>query len=183
MSPHNNIERSSLQYALFILRHGESSFEAITDHRRELTPLGIQQVLKAADHLYNWIENLCSTDIDVEVSVSVSDAHRTLQTFEVIKGVLSDRGVSFHHFEQSSTLYLASHQRLHHHLLEKMTAVRSDSSRICDRSLMRLFVLIGHNPGLSDLINLLSGDPISLKTGGHVCLRPLDESLVRWSQC
>ncbi|MBY6186040.1 phosphohistidine phosphatase SixA [Marinobacter hydrocarbonoclasticus] len=43
---------------LFLMRHGEASFDAITDRQRPLTPLGVSQTQQMASHLASQIEQL-----------------------------------------------------------------------------------------------------------------------------
>ena len=66
---------------LFIMRHGEASFDALTDRQRVLTPLGKRQVEMSAKYINEQIQRL---DL-----ILVSPYIRTQQTLLACQSVLS----------------------------------------------------------------------------------------------
>ncbi|EIM73411.1 hypothetical protein A3SI_17991 [Nitritalea halalkaliphila LW7] len=137
---------------LLVLRHGEASpLPADQDKQRPLSAAGIQQLssLKHVAALWNQPVQ----------EIHGSTATRVLQTAELVSK----------HFLQppplhtESSLYLASSERL----LQYISSWPKTLNHM---------LLIGHNPGLSQLIYTLTGQRLHLETGMLVALEiPLDE--------
>ncbi|MEY4605164.1 MAG: hypothetical protein RIT43_2456 [Bacteroidota bacterium] len=124
---------------LYLIRHAKTDQKSSTglDFDRELLPRGVAQ----SKDLRAYIES-----IDVSVgTVLCSTARRTRQTFYHVRGAKED-SVRF-----LDTLYLADRQTL----LKEITRVEHNSD----------LMLIGHNDGITELAEYLTGADIYLKTG------------------
>ncbi len=119
---------------LHVLRHAKSSWDdtALPDHDRPLTPRGRRATARVAEHLRRQRVQpdlvLCST------------ARRAYETLEGIVGALNAKEIIV-----DQTLYGASVSEL----LARLRRVGGD---------VRSVMVIGHNPGLHDLVVTLAGD-------------------------
>jgi phosphohistidine phosphatase len=123
---------------IFLLRHSDAEYSSSTgmDFDRKLTILGIEKVLQyRTDYL-----KIIAVD-----AVFCSTASRTKETWKLLN--LNLGTCSFH-----SELYGASSDELIHFI----QGIPNVFSRV---------LLIGHNPGLSDLASYLTDEFYSLKTG------------------
>lgn len=117
---------------LTLLRHGIAHPESPTgDFGRELSLRGIAQAREAAKAL--------QADGPLPDRILSSPAHRTLQT---ARQVVADLGLSAHCLQEDPRLYLATTQSL------------LDILHEIDPTIDHLMV-VGHNPGLSQLAGLL----------------------------
>lgn len=172
--------RNESPLALFILRHGEATFQAHSDHQRPLTSQGVNEAYAAGLALCEWINDLGLAQ-ELELIVSVSDALRAIETWESVNQALIDSSLKVNKLDVCSELYLAPSQKISDYILSKIHQETQADPHTPPH--IKLFVLIGHNPGLSDLVYLLSSDFITLKTGAYTRLKPLDSSWARWAQC
>ena len=117
---------------IHLLRHAKSSWDDATlaDHDRPLAPRGI----KAATRLSGWIRE---SDVRPEL-VLCSSAARTQETFAKVEDALGSPRVVV-----ADSLYAASADELLHRLSQL-------SSKLYE------VLLIGHNPGLADLCQMLA---------------------------
>jgi phosphohistidine phosphatase len=130
---------------LIVMRHGEAEPDAgSSDHRRRLRPLG-QQDARAVGR------KLASAGWTPQAGY-VSDARRVLETQACVAESLP--GVAW---TQSGKLYLSPHQAV----LEQLREVANDWTTL---------MVIGHNPGLSDLVVVLTGEPVRLDTADAALL-------------
>ena len=102
--------------------------------------------------------------------VLVSEARRTQQTWDELKPQIEQLKIPKVNIHIHSSLYLASYEYLFHQVLEYLPA----------DEIPRALLLIGHNPGLSDLVNDLSASWLSLQTGQWIHLAPTKD-LARWT--
>jgi phosphohistidine phosphatase len=136
---------------LIVMRHGEAEPEVgSSDHRRRLMPLG-QQDARAVGR------KLVSAGWTPEAGY-VSDARRAIETQACVAESLS--GVAW---TQSGALYLSPHQVV----LDQLRGAATDWTTL---------MVIGHNPGLSDLVVVLTGEPVRLDTADAALLRVDAES-------
>ena len=130
------------------MRHGQATGGGVVDFERPLTSRGRKQIdIQAAQFkLPDGIRPDC---------VMCSTAKRTIQTAEILQKLF--KGVPFFYRD---TLYLAPVRRLTD-LIQNMDDV---FSRI---------LIIGHNPGLEQLVGLLDekGTRLSLGTADCVAIR------------
>jgi phosphohistidine phosphatase len=117
---------------LHVLRHAKSSWEdeTLTDHERPLSPRGIRDAKRIAKHL-----GTLGAPPDV---VLCSSAVRTRQTLDLVKASLGDALV-----DVEDGLYGASADAL----LERLHGIPESA---------RSALVIGHNPGLEELVLLLA---------------------------
>ena len=170
---------------LLILRHGEANLEGTTDHERSLTQKGIAQAKMAGQRLREWLTALDTSSSNREVLIIVSDAHRTQETWAQVRDCLDDDEVRGWTVRHTRELYLASVDYLYSLTLDVFMepySAQSFSPPLSNEvsNSARVLVLIGHNPGLSDLIHSLSGEWLSLQTGEYQRLQALDSSLTTW---
>jgi phosphohistidine phosphatase len=155
---------------LLVLRHAKSSWDVrgVVDHDRPLAPRGHE----ATERLRRYLEGL---ELPLEL-VLCSTAVRTVQTLEGIRaGLPEDVEVV-----QDGRLYAATAPTLLARLHEVPDATRA-------------VLLIGHNPGAQDLVELLTanGDPDARErlatkypTGGLAQLSvPAAWSELAWRSC
>lgn len=138
---------------LHILRHGNAPFSKInqTDFDRTLDEYGKSQVQKVA--------NSISQRIRIDHLIA-SPAKRTMQTTELCCQSL-----------QFSIKQVIWDQAIYNASLETLVSTIQTIDPIKTEVL-----LIGHNPGLSELTNYFSGDFIQLCTAGTISLEfELDE--------
>lgn len=130
---------------LILFRHGEAAAKRSqqSDHERPLTEPGRISVQRTAKRLQNqqWEPNLAL----------VSDAHRTQETFAEILSATS----WYVPFQTHSQLYLAGWKEIRA-LLEGRS--------------VRSLLVVGHNPGFSDSVNILTGQNVILDTAEAACL-------------
>jgi phosphohistidine phosphatase len=135
---------------LYILRHGTAGTpgESENDFDRELTPRGILDISAVGTLLTER-----NTTIDLIIS---SAATRTMQTARNIAALLDypPEGIL-----ERKSLYLASSNKI----LSMIEKVDNRHTNV---------MLVGHNPGISDLAPLLaSTDSPYLPPGGLICLK------------
>jgi phosphohistidine phosphatase len=132
---------------LILLRHAKSDWpDGVDDADRPLAPRGRKDAPAAG----RWLREHAP---DVE-AVSCSPALRTLQTWQLLRPELA--GTPALHAEP--LIYAATVRDL-------LTVVR----RLPAHATTAL--VIGHNPGLSELVAELAGKRIALKTSGLAVLR------------
>jgi phosphohistidine phosphatase len=117
---------------LHLLRHAKSSWddESLSDHERPLSPRGIRDAKRIAKHLG-------TLGAPPEV-VLCSSAVRTRQTLDLVKPSLGDASI-----DVEDGLYGASADAL----LERIHGIPESAGSV---------LVIGHNPGLEDLVLLLA---------------------------
>lgn len=142
---------------VIIIRHGEATPYADSDHARSLTQRGRAQLRETASRLS---EALSASSSPLEVWVS--DAQRAQETWRELSAAFEAEGVRDRcQIRHRADLYLASAEALYDHLLEASVA----------SSAPQTLILIGHNPGLSDLISTLDRSAWrTLRTGELVML-------------
>lgn len=118
---------------LYVLRHAKSSWDdpAVADHERPLAPRG----KKAAERMAAYFRR----HQIVPTLVLCSDARRARQTLKPIEDLLA--GKSDLRFEDD--LYAATAE----HLLGRLRSLPEGAPSV---------MLVGHNPGLQDLVLLLA---------------------------
>lgn len=119
---------------LYVLRHAKSSWadSGLTDHDRPLAPRGRRATTRLADHIRR-------RRIEPDL-VLCSSATRAVETLDGISGALRAN-----HVLVEKALYGASAADL----LARLGRVEDD---------VRSVMVIGHNPGLQDLVVTLVGD-------------------------
>lgn len=135
---------------LFIMRHAKSSWKdpRLDDHRRPLNKRG----KKTAPTMG---QRLKEKGVQLDVIVS-SDARRAVDTAASVAGVL---GLSSEDIREMPELYHASPDRI----LDIVKAFPDHWKQV---------MLVGHNPGLTELANRYLSPPIaSIPTAGIVELR------------
>ena len=143
---------------LILIRHGEAQVYAASDHERTLTFGGIRSLDRTKELLKTTIK--MSQNLSM-LNIWVSDASRTLETWEILKqGIdINNENLSI---QYRSELYLATPDFLHSSIIE--ADMRSNKPFT--------LMIIGHNPGLSQLVSELTSRPCSLTTGELVVLMP-----------
>ncbi|NRA12782.1 MAG: histidine phosphatase family protein [Crocinitomicaceae bacterium] len=128
---------------LHILRHAktEDTSHSEKDVDRRLHAQGIDQ----AKTLRGFFESITSLD-----EIWCSNAQRTRQTSEIVLQNIHPTP------NYTADLYMASKQNI----IQKLW--RFDSNKE--------LLIIGHNFGISDLVNYFTDDNIQLNTGEYVCL-------------
>jgi phosphohistidine phosphatase len=143
---------------VIIIRHGEATPYADSDHARSLTQRGRAQLRETASRLS---EALSASSSPLEVWVS--DAQRAQETWRALSPAFEAEGIGRDGVQvrHRADLYLASAEALYDHILEASVA----------SSAPQTLILIGHNPGLSDLISTLDRSAWrTLRTGELVML-------------
>jgi phosphohistidine phosphatase len=117
---------------LHLLRHAKSSWddETLTDHERPLSPRGIRDAKRIAEHL-----GAVGAPPDV---VLCSSAVRTRQTLDLVKASLGDASI-----DVEDGLYGASADAL----LDRIHGIPESAHSA---------LVIAHNPGLEELVLLLA---------------------------
>ena len=144
---------------LYLLRHAKSSWDdpGLPDRERVLAPRG----RKAAKRIAAYVDR---AKVRPEL-VLCSPAQRTRETLDRIGGSLGKPEVVF-----DEQLYAAGDDELLARVREVPDTVRS-------------VMLIGHNPGIADLLGLLAADrgsvPAEVPTGG---LATLSFAVEGWSE-
>lgn len=132
---------------LLILRHGKAA-QAATDFERPLSADGVKSVRRLAEVL--------TARVPQPERVLCSPARRTRDTLALLTGQLVDPSM----VEYPQSLYLASAE----HLLSWVVATPDDRQTL---------LLVGHNPGVSELVHLLADTRMqgALEAGTLVHLR------------
>ena len=133
---------------LALVRHGHAVNAAANDHCRDLTVQGLAAVHRLAPQLSGdvWDVMLCS------------DSQRTVDTAKTLQSLVMPEGVVLH---ESNALYLAGYDAIYSMILSLVNE--------CDK-----LVVIGHNPGLSDMASRLTGTMYGLS--------PADCALLSYSK-
>jgi phosphohistidine phosphatase len=120
--------------SLFVLRHAKSSWDdpALADHERPLAPRGRRAGKRIAEYLSR-------THIEPEL-VLCSTATRARQTLELVRPALGSPAVLL-----EDELYGASAGEL----LVRLGRIPFDVESV---------LLVGHNPGLEELVLMLAGE-------------------------
>lgn len=140
-------------HTLILLRHGKSDWSgAEPDHERGLTKRGRRQAAEAGA----WLADHAPPDLAV-----VSTARRTVDTWRTAAAELSAAPTA----RTDERVYAASARPL----LEVVHGLPEDA---------RTAVLVGHNPGLEDLVELLTGEVVRMTTSA-VAVLALDGA---WAQ-
>ena len=128
-----------LMLQLYILRHGKAvkPADSIKDFNRKLNKKGTAQV--------NQIGHILQQDKVKIDQIIASGAQRTQETAEIMDFYLQTNGIKF-----DDALYLANRENIGQ-LLSK-------------NAKEKVVLLVGHNFGLSDFVNYLSGDNLLLST-------------------
>ncbi|MBY5922116.1 phosphohistidine phosphatase SixA [Ferrimonas balearica] len=116
---------------LFLMRHGEASFDAVTDRQRPLTPLGVTQTQQMATHLARQLSQL---DL-----VFVSPYLRAQQSWQACEALLP-KPERVHHLDE--LVPDASPALAHDLLLAHMTLVKAKTG-----------LVIAHMPLLGYLVS------------------------------
>jgi phosphohistidine phosphatase len=148
---------STISRTLLLLRHGEAVAQRQDDFTRSLSAIGRQE----CQQLQLFFADPCTFLPEL---ILVSTAKRTEETYEAIAHLFSDY-VTVHKEHQ---LYLATTQEL----LQRIEQIE-------DR--YRIVMIIGHNPGLSQLVQRLSNKVHvpGLETG-ELCV--LQSEIITWQE-
>lgn len=137
---------------LFIIRHGKAESWGNSDHQRALHQKGIHQS-KFLNSYFKSLSNYSLTSL-------YSDAKRTSETFTHV----SD-GIPILEAQVKSEMYAADYMVL----FNLITFQTNDSD----------LILVGHNPGVSRLVEYLTGERYHARTGSMVVIKlPID----KWSE-
>ncbi len=142
---------------LIVMRHAKSSHDSDveTDHARPLNKRGRRDAPRVAAHLESigWVPDF----------IISSDSHRTRETLQgLLKGFDASIPHAFH-----SALYGGGY----HEMISVAGSIPPAAETV---------LALGHNPGWEELVELLSGESIVLKTATCALLR-LDESCT-WTE-
>jgi phosphohistidine phosphatase len=141
------------RHTLVVLRHAKSAWPAgVADAARPLAERGERDAPAVGRWLHDHVPG-----IDLTVC---STAVRTRQTWRLAAGQLDNTPA----FRLDERVYDAD--------VDDLLAVIHE---LPDTA--RTVVLVGHNPGLSDLVHVLTGDRVELKTSSVAVLRGPD----RWT--
>lgn len=136
---------------LHLIRHAKTDQESPTgkDFDRELLPRGWKQCAELSIHLTGVLDfTTCR--------VICSSSKRTRQTLEALSANFSEEETDF-----SEEMYLCS--------------VKTYLKLIWQEKHTEELVLIGHNFGISDLVNYFSDTQIEMKTAEYICIEfPFD---------
>ena len=129
---------------LTILRHGDASYEDpnINDWNRPLSTYGKIEIQEIAQYI--------KKNLPKPSKIISSNANRTISTAKIL---LNNNHWDQEILEEKEEMYLASLDTLLAIILEQPDSLGH-------------IVIIGHNPGLSDLCNHLAGQSIYLPTCG-----------------
>lgn len=142
--------------SLLIMRHGKSSWKnkALEDHERPLAKRGLRdtRLMGEVIHEKELIPQL----------ILASSSVRTTQTAQIFSEEVGYHGET----RVLDALYLAEAEKY----IDELKKVSSDFERV---------LIIGHNPGLESLLQMVSGSIEALPTGviAYISL-PIDD----WSQ-
>jgi phosphohistidine phosphatase len=125
-------------YELTLVRHAKSSWRYgyLEDFRRPLNKRGLKDCRRVPSAM---AKRLPRPDL-----VIASDSVRTIQTCEAVVAAMGIDGAAV---RLDHSLYLADAQKL----LDVVAGVELGVRRL---------MLVGHNPGLTDLVERLSGTPL-----------------------
>jgi phosphohistidine phosphatase len=144
---------------LYLLRHAKSSWDdpALPDHERPLAPRGVRDAKRISKHL----GRLGVTP----ALVLCSSAVRTQETLDLLRPTLGEVAV-----QVEEQLYGASSEAL----LERIRSVSDEVGSV---------LLIGHNPGVQDLVLALasSGAELELVEAKFPTAALATLALPRWS--
>jgi phosphohistidine phosphatase len=135
---------------LIILRHAEAvphGRMSDSDHSRVLTESGLYQAQSIGEKLYALIHS--------SVTIVSSDAARALQTAKIVHSKLPGSKL-----EVFPGFYSAGYRDIVDVALEKLKSTSN-------------LIVVGHNPGWSDAVEMLSGNPARLGTA-HAAILVLD---------
>jgi phosphohistidine phosphatase len=120
---------------IFLLRHAKSDWgnPALKDHERSLNERGQEAAPRMAEYIKS---KRYKPDI-----VLCSAARRTVETYDLVKSALGDAPVKF-----EESLYLAEMRNL----IERINWLDDALTSV---------LMIGHNPGLEQLANVLTRSP------------------------
>lgn len=141
---------------LYVIRHGKSDWnQGVKDFDRPLNPRGQRDAPMMGKHL---LQNYSIPDY-----VLSSSANRAISTARLLLNAMDFPIGSIH---ESNDLYHPS-----------VTDVLNEISKVSDD--LNTLYIFGHNPGFSDLISYLSGEPTELKT---CCVGVLELQVDSWSE-
>ena len=141
-----NGDMSGAQRTLVVLRHAKSAWpQAVGDQQRPLTARGRRD----APAVGRWLRD----NVDEITAVLCSPAVRAMQTWELVSEELDARAEA----QIDERLYGAS-------AAELLTIIRALPDTAAS------VLLIGHNPGVEDLVSVLTGIPQLLKTSAIAVL-------------
>lgn len=142
---------------LFLVRHGKAlpAEAGQRDHDRALAPRGIA----------NAHQQALVVQPEASDAMLVSDAVRTRETADVLMRTWASTGQSLPVRRDTPSGYLASAEQW-----MDLLSMEADAHP-------RIWV-VGHNPGISELVWLLSGTPVGMATADLV---HLELDLAHWS--
>ena len=135
---------------LYLLRHAKSSWSSpsLDDFDRPLNKRGIRSAPFMG-------EILLKKNISPELIIS-SPALRAITTAKIIAEKLK---YSFSNIRKDKKIYQAS-------TLDLLNVIKQTNNKL------KFLMLVGHNPGMTDIINLISDKRLdNLPTAGIVCLK------------
>ena len=122
---------------LILLRHAKAApKEGAEDFDRVLAPLGRQEVAPIARRLQ-------ADDLKPDIAL-VSPSARTRETWDIAKGALQDVALSFD-------------DRIYEAPVEQLLAVLREADGVVADGPAERVILVGHNPGISELAHVLAG--------------------------
>ncbi len=124
---------------IILIRHADAGHNQLTDKARRLSSYGKEQI-----HILE--EKIVQLSLPDSTCVMVSDARRTLETFNAIRSFFKTEHVII-----SDQLYLADKNQL-------LSAIQSTNNSFSH------LVIIAHNPGLEDLVYTLTNKEIIFTT-------------------
>ncbi len=141
---------------IILLRHGEAVFSKGDDHSRALTSYGREQIVAVATELSarGWFPD----------AIICSDSRRTLETMQVISNFT---GLKPKFEKVSPKFYLAGYDQI----IEEVAELEAHET----------LLLIGHNPGWSDAVGVLTGHYHNLGTGQAALLQNQEDE--SWVVC
>jgi phosphohistidine phosphatase len=137
---------------LIILRHGEAvphGRMSDTDHSRVLTEVGRAQAHSVGEKLAGLLKS--------SITIVSSDAARALQTAQIVHSLLPGSKL-----EIFPGFYSAGYREIAEVSLNKFESTTN-------------LIVVGHNPGWSDAVDMLSGSPARLGTA-HAAILLLDSA-------
>ena len=142
---------------LIIIRHGEAETYARSDHQRALTTRGVSALGRTQAKLQSVLDDSSTAE---HLEVWVSDARRAQETWAVLEQDLDiPRHVSLI-VKHDAELYLATQDMLYQRLIEADLSMQTPG----------IILIVGHNPGLSELVSSLTCRAHALNTGALVAL-------------
>ena len=128
---------------LHLIRHAKATSQVGTnDISRKLSTKGILQAKGLSEYLNGKIDGCL---------IWCSDAARTRQTLNIIEKEFSIEKIKY---------------KIDFYLCPKEIMLQ----QIWNSSLNKDLVIIGHNYGISDLLNYFTGEMISMQTGEYICI-------------